>query len=69
MYQERLMCFSENDQITITEHSRNTDLHTNLPYSNGSVMYPSLYPQMENKNINSNISRKSNVQEVWHIKM
>lgn len=68
MYQERLMCFTESDEITISEHSRNTDRHSNLPY-NGSVMYPSLYPQMENKNINSNINRRSNVQEVWHIKM
>lgn len=62
MYREKLLCFSKVGNATITHVKRNDDLPTIETLSemqfNNTVMYPNLYPQIENKNIHDGLSKR-----------
>ncbi|KAK5643874.1 hypothetical protein RI129_007719 [Pyrocoelia pectoralis] len=68
MYKERLMCFSNmafGNKVEITEvktHKRTafTDPITEVNF-NSTAMYPSLYPQVDQKNYNENVMRRNTI--------
>lgn len=79
MYKERLMCFSNlsSGKVAITEVKDNTNrVGISEPISeinfNSTVLYPSLYPQIEDKNISDRLVRRNNLnnlgQNAWQLK-
>lgn len=72
MYRERLLCFAKmsSGKVSITEvkETRNSDVNS----FNNTVLYPTLYPQVENKNVHDRVVHRNTLntisQNTWQLK-
>lgn len=74
LHREKMLCFGQQAEIKIAPVQRPVQERQSVGelQFNTTVMYPSLYPQMENRNIHDNMSNRNNKQQmppVWNIKM
>lgn len=78
MYREKLLCFTKVGNADISVPKRNDQVHhieniSDMQFNN-TVIYPTLYPQVENKNVHDGLQRRQqwNNQgqaQAWSIKM
>lgn len=72
-YKERMYCFANvpTGKVNITESRKNLHNDSEMDLSNSQVMYPTLYPQLENKDMVDRLQKRkiSNVtQAAWQTK-
>lgn len=78
MYRERLLCFTKVGNAEINVLKKNDQVHPVETLSeiqfNNTVVYPTLYPQLDNKNVHDGLSKRqqwnqSQAHGLWNIKV